>query len=332
MPHVLVAGQIHPAGLDILRNAPGVTFDLVAEVSTESYAPYAPLADAILIRTQPLPRAVIESAGRLKMVSRHGVGFDAVDVEALSERAIPCAIVGDVNSRSVAEHTMMFLLALAKQTVVYDSKTRSSSWGYRNSFAAWELAGRQLLLLGFGRIGKTVARMASAFDMEVLAYDPYVPAEAIRAAGAAPVTDLGQALASADVISVHMPNTGSGPLLGARELACMKASAVVINTARGEIVDELALREALAEKRLGGAALDVFAAEPPAADNPLLGFDNVVLSPHSAGLTEEAAARMSVSAVTNILDFFAGRLDPALVVNASRLGGDLPTAEKTKAA
>lgn len=322
MPHVLVAGKIHPAGLEILRNAPGVTFDLVDEVSTEAYAPLAPKADAILIRTQPLPRKVIEAAPHLKVVSRHGVGFDAVDVEALNERAIPLAIVGDVNSCSVAEQTMMLMLSLAKQTIVYDAKTRNASWQYRNSFAAWELKDRTLLLAGYGRIGRTVAAMAITFGMKVSVYDPFVPEEAIRASGVTPVTDLGTGLATADVVSIHMPKAGNAPLIGAAELALMKPSAVIVNTARGGIVDETALYEALAANRIAGAALDVFEDEPPAPDNPLFALGNVVLSPHSAGLTEEAAARMSVAAVVNILDFFGGRLDPALVVNAAQIAAD----------
>lgn len=319
MPHVLVAGRIHDAGLDILRNASGVTFDLVEEISVESYAPLAPKADAILIRTQPLPRAVIESASRLKLVSRHGVGFDAVDIGALTERSIPLAIIGDVISNSVAEHSMMLVLALAKRTIVYDQKTRASCWQYRNSYDAWELNGRTLLLLGFGRIGKAMARMAAGFNMKILAYDPYVAGETMSALGVTPVGDLRQALAEADVVSVHMPKSANGPLLGARELGWMKPSSIVVNTARGGIVDEGALQEALRAGRLAGAGLDVFESEPPEPDNPLFDLENVVLSPHSAGLTEEAAAGMAVSAATNIVNFFAGRLDPALVVNDVRI-------------
>lgn len=326
MPHVLVAGRIHEAGLDILRNARDLTFDLVDEISVESYAPLAPKADAILIRTQPLPRAVIESAGQLKIVSRHGVGFDAVDVDALTERSIPLAIIGDVISNSVAEHSMMLLLALAKRTIVYDQKTRIASWQYRNSYAAWELNGRTLLLLGFGRIGRAMARMAAGFNMKILAYDPYVAAETISACGVTPVSDLRQALAEADVVSVHMPKSADGPLLGARELAWMKPTSVVVNTSRGGIVDESALQDALAAGRLAGAGLDVFETEPPMPNNRLFGFDNVVLSPHSAGLTEEAAAGMAMSAATNIVNFFAGRLDPALVVNAVSVTPPAPVA------
>ncbi|HUG62285.1 MAG TPA: NAD(P)-dependent oxidoreductase, partial [Methylomirabilota bacterium] len=162
MPHVLVAGRIHDAGLARLRAAPGVTLDVVDAVSTDAYAPLAPKADAILLRTQPLPRSVIETATRLKIVSRHGVGYDAVDEAALTERGIPLAIVGDVNSRGVAEHAMGLILALAKRTIEYDAHTRRSDWGFRNSLTAMELAGKELLIVGFGRIGRHVAAMADA--------------------------------------------------------------------------------------------------------------------------------------------------------------------------
>jgi D-3-phosphoglycerate dehydrogenase len=319
MPHVLVAGRIHDAGLDLLRSAPGMTFDLVEEVSTESYAPLVEHADAVLIRTQPMPESVIKAALRLKIVSRHGVGFDAVDIAALNQRGIPLTIVGDVNSRSVAEHTMMLILALAKRTLTYDAKTRVSEWNYRNSFDASELAGKTLLLLGFGRIGRSVAKLAEAFGMQILVHDPFVDETLIRNAGATAAPDLNSALAQADVVSVHIPLSAGNALIGAQELAKLKPTAIVVNTARGGLVDEDALATALEDGRLAGAGLDVFSAEPPAPDHRLFKNERVILSPHSAGLTRESAIRMSVSAVQNILDFFTGSLDPSLVVNAANI-------------
>jgi D-3-phosphoglycerate dehydrogenase len=319
MTHILVAGRIHDAGLALLRAAPDVTFDLVDEVSTESYAPLVTGADAVLIRTQPMPAHVIEQASRLKFVSRHGVGFDAVDVEALNRRGIPLAIVGDVNSKPVAEHTMMLILSLAKRTLIYDGTTRRSEWGYRNSFEAFELSDKTLLLLGFGRIGRNVAKLADAFGMRILVHDLFVDEDAIRSAGATPARDIASALKEADVISIHIPLSSNGALIGPREIGQMKPSAIVINTARGGLIDEAALAAALSQGRLAGAGLDVFASEPPPPDHPLFASNRVVLSPHSAGLTQECAARMSISAVHNILDFFEGKLDPTLVVNADSI-------------
>jgi D-3-phosphoglycerate dehydrogenase len=318
MPHVLVAGRIHEAGLDLLGRTEGFTVEMVEEVSTESYAPRIAGADAVLIRTQPMPANVIAKAGRLKIVSRHGVGYDAVDVEALNRRGIPLAVVGDVNTRSVAEHTLMLMLALAKRTLAYDAAVRDGDWGFRNSLEAIELNGRTLLVIGFGRIGRAVGTLAAAFGMRVTAYDPLLPASVIAAAGAAAAANLNDALAEADIVTIHMPGSGR-PLLGAAELARLKRTALVINTARGGIIDEAALAAALAQGRLGGAALDVFASEPPAADQPLSRSTRTVLTPHAAALTQEGAARMSFEAARNIIEFFAGRIDPKLVVNAEAI-------------
>lgn len=319
MPHVLVAGRIHDDGIALLRTAPGITFDLVEEVTPEAFLPFLSRADAMVIRTQPLTAPVIAGAVRLKFVSRHGVGYDGVDMEALTRHGIVFAVAGDVNSRSVAEHTLMLILALAKRALAYDAATRTGQWAKRNDLSAVELAGRTLLLMGFGRIGRHVAAMAQAFGMRVLAFDPFLDAATIRAAGAEPVDDLPAALAAADVVSLHMPRAGGVPLIGADELARMKPSALLVNTARGGLVDEDALVAALASGRLGGAGLDVFLEEPPPADHPLLASDKVVLSPHCAGLTRESSIRTAVAACQNVLDFFAGQLDPALVVNKAVL-------------
>ena len=319
MPHILVAGKIHESGLTVLRRAPGVTLDVVEAISMESYAPLVVSADALLIRTQPMPAAVIATAPRLKIVSRHGVGYDAVDVPALTRRGIPLTIVGDVNSVSVAEHTLMLMLSLAKQTLTHDAATRGEGWNHRNEFNAYELSGKRLLVLGFGRIGRHVTRLARAFGMTVEAYDPFAGRAGIQEGGAEPVDDIGTALSRADVVSVHMPRSDGKAEIGTPELSLMKSSAIVINTSRGGIVDEKALFEALEKGRLAGAGLDVFETEPPPRNHPLLSSGRVIVSPHIAGLTQESAERMSISAARNILDFFAGKLDPALVVNFAAL-------------
>ena len=316
MPHILVAGKIHEAGVVLLKSASGITFELIEDVSLDSYAPLAPKADALVIRTQPLTAAVIANAVRLKIVSRHGVGYDAVDIPALNARGIPLTIVGDVNSRAVAEHAVMLMLATSRNAVAHDAATRIGDWPIRNRFETTELDGKKLLLFGFGRIGRRVARLAKAFDMDVLAYDPFGTARIFKDHPVKFMADLDRALGVADYISLHMPGSGSGPVLGARELALLKNTAIVINTARGDLIDELALDAALQGGRLAAAGLDVFAAEPPGKNNPLLNNPRVTLSPHSAGLTDETASRMAIVSVQNVLDFFAGQLDPQAVVNA----------------
>ena len=315
MPHVLVAGRIHPAGVAVLRSAPGFTFDLVDEVSMASYAPRMPEADALLIRTQPLPASIIETAPRLRIVSRHGVGYDSVDAAALTARHIPLAVVGDVNSRAVAEHAFALMLALAKRVTAHDRATREGNWALRNAFSARELGGRTLLLVGYGRIGRMVGDMARAFGMRVIAYDPFQDAEAVRAKGAEPVADFNEGLAMADVVSLHVPKSGDRAVIGPEQLKLMRPDAFLVNTGRGGLVDEDALAEALHAGRLGGAGLDVFVAEPPTGHERLLRSERAILSPHIAGLTEECTIRMGEVAARNIVDFFDGRLDPNLVVN-----------------
>ncbi len=320
MAHVLVLGPIHPDGLAVLERAPGITMEVLDTGDAGVYAPRLPDADALVVRTQPITGEMIASAGRLAILSRHGVGYDSVDVAALDERRVPLAIVGDVNSKAVAEQAMMMMLALARRTLVYDARLRAGDWGFRNSLDAVELHGRELLVVGFGRIGRHVARMAAPFGLSVVAYDPFVSDEVLADHGVRRAPDLSAALETADVVTLHVPRAGEGYLIGAAELARMKPSAFLVNTARGGLVDEAALVAALAAGRLAGAGLDVFEAEPPAKDHPLFASDRVVLSPHSSTLTAECARRMAVASAQNVVDFFAGRLDPSLVVNARSIG------------
>lgn len=314
MPHLLIAGKLHPSGIDLVKSAPGVTFDYVEEVSEPSYAPLIAKADGLVIRTQPLSAATVAKGERLRIVSRHGVGYDTVDLPALNERGITLAVVGDVNSVSVAEQAMMLLLAAAKRVIRSDRAVRGEGWSWRNGLEPGELWHKRLLIVGFGRSGRHLARMAAGFGMEVRAFDPFLARQGWPEGPVAPVADIAEGLAWADFVSVHAPRTEK-PAIGAPELAVMKPSAILVNTSRGGVVDEAALIASLQAGRLAAAGLDVFEDEPPRADNPLLGMDQVVLSPHVAGLTTECAERMAMSAVQNVLDFFADRIDPALVVN-----------------
>lgn len=316
MPHVLVAGRIHDSGLALLDAAADVTYEVVEPINEASYAERIGAADALIIRVQPCTAPTIARAPRLKIVSRHGVGYDAIDVAALSARRIALSIVGDVNAVSVAEHAMMMLLAVAKQAYAADASVRRADWRWRNALPAREVAGKRLLIVGFGRIGRRLAAMGSAFALQIRAYDPELQRAGWPAdAPAEPVADLMTGLAWANAVSLHAPK-GAAPLLGAAELAAMRPGAILINTARGGVVDEAAMAAALRSGRLAGAGLDVFDQEPPAPDNPLLELPNVLLSPHIAGLTAECAERMAQACARNVVDFFAGRLDPRLVVNA----------------
>ncbi|WP_282608582.1 hydroxyacid dehydrogenase [Pelagibius sp. Alg239-R121] len=319
MPRILIGGKLHPSGLDLLYGAAGYNIDYVEEISTESLAPKIFDADALLVRTQLLPGSFIEKSKNLKVVSRHGVGYDAVDVAALNKRSIPLAIVGDVNSRTVAEHAMMLMLATGKRLLRMDASSRGEGWEYRNAFESRELYAKTLLIIGYGRIGRHLAKLAQGFGMRVMVHDPYLRPKDLSASDVEPCPDLLLALSRADYVSVHTPKS-DGPVLGAVELGAMKSTSIVINTARGGVVDEAALANALNSGSLAGAGLDVFEEEPPAKGHFLANAKNTVLTPHAAGLTLECAERMAVSSARNILDFFAGKLDAALVVNRAEIG------------
>lgn len=321
MAHVLVLGRIHEAGQAILRRRAGLTFEMLPAATEAEILERTPNADAILVRTTKLTAAAIERAARLKIVSRHGVGYDNVDLAALDRRGIPLTLVGNVNALSVAEHTLFLMLDLAKRGLEYDRATRTGNWKLRDTFGATELSGKTLLLLGFGRIGREVAKRAQPFGMTVMAYDPYVRDAAMQAARVVPVAKLDEALPIADYVSVHMPMTPeTRGIIGARALGLMKPSAIVISTARGGLVDEAALVEALKTRRIRAAGLDVFEEEPPPADHPFFALDNILLSPHMAGLTEECAMRMAMVSANNVLAGLDGRLDRELVVNKQVLG------------
>lgn len=318
MPNILVAGKLHPAGRALLDAAPGMTIRYIDEISEESYAPHIAQTDALLIRTQPMSAATVAKADRLRIVSRHGVGYDAVDVAALNARGIALAVCGDVNSTSVAEHAAMMILAASKRALRADKSVRQGPWNWRNGLESQDLRGRNLLLLGYGRIGRQIATMMGGFGLTIRAYDPFLLRQGWPDGPVTPVTDLARGLGWADIVSVSVPRADK-PLIGTTEFAQMRDGTILVNTARGGIVDETALIAALTSGKVAAAGLDVFENEPPTPGNPLLGFDQVLLSPHIAGVTDGAAERMALGSAQNILDFFAGRIDPALIVNRKNL-------------
>jgi D-3-phosphoglycerate dehydrogenase len=229
--------------------------------------------------------------------------------------------VGIANSPSVAEQAFSMMFHLAKNNAGHDAFVRGGTWREQMTAFPLDLLGKTLLIVGFGRIGTRVARRALAFEMRVLVYDPYVPAEQIRSAGCEPVTDLDAAVREADFITVHCPkNRETIDLFDARRLALMKPTAFIVNTARGGIVNEQALADILTAKKIAGAGIDVFEKEPAPLDHPLLKLSNVVLAPHMAGVTKEAMDRMSVAAVRNMLSVLDGQPIKENAVNPEVFG------------
>jgi D-3-phosphoglycerate dehydrogenase / 2-oxoglutarate reductase len=318
---VVVAGKIHSSGLAVLQGRQGLDIEEHHLLDEARMQAAVACADALLIRTSILSAKAIKGAKALKIVARHGVGYDNIDVAALTERGIPLALVGNVNAVSVAEHTLYLLLACMKRGLAYDRAMRSGGWQIRDTLGARDLNGKTLLIVGYGRIGSEVAARARAFGMKIEAYDPLVKAGKTDSS-VTMAADLDAAIARADAVSLHLPlMSQTRNLFDAKRIARMKVNAVLICTARGGLIDEDALAEALREGRLMAAGLDVYAEEPPAAAHALLALENVVLSPHSAALTEECAERMAVISAQNCLDGLDGCVDPSLIANPEVLGG-----------
>lgn len=322
MPTVLLSGQLHPDGLEVLRRREGLTLVQMEGDEPAEFVAKLPAADALLIRTAPLPREALVNARRLKVVSRHGVGYDNVPVEALTAMGVPLVLVGGVHSSTVAEHAMYLMLAVAKAGLRYDRAVRSGEWtASRARSETFEIDGRTLLILGFGRIGRALASRAQGMGMTVIAYDPNVPAGAMAEAGVGKIEDWRAMIPEVDVFSLHLPRLPETEnMIGAAEIARMRPEAIVVNTSRGGLIDEAALAAALIAGRIAGAGIDTFDEEPPRPDNPLFASDRAIFSPHMAGVSREAMARLSIAAAENVLAGLDGKLDPALVVNRAVLG------------
>src|SRR6476620_2805757 len=263
----------------------------------------------------------LESSKDMLVVTRIGVGFDAVDVPALSRRKVPLMVAGTANSPSVAECAVFMMLTLAKRATEMHSLVRDNRWPERLGMLPFDLYGKTILIIGFGRIGSRTAKRCLAMEMNVMVFDPYKPAADIKAAGCEPVADLDAALPRADFVSIHCPKTPETVgMFNAARLKRMKPTAYLINTARGGIVDEPALHEALVCGSLAGAGLVFFEHEPPPAGHSLFGLRNVIFAPHVAGVTREAVDRMSEQTARNILSVLDGDPLRQNVINQDILG------------
>jgi D-3-phosphoglycerate dehydrogenase / 2-oxoglutarate reductase len=299
---------LRAAGCDLVTLPDGISEgDLIAAVRD---------ADLLLMCYTPVTARVIAAAQKLKGIVKYGVGIDAIDIAAAMARGIPVVNVPDYAEETVAEGAFALMIALSKKLLPIGREMAAKGWAWPTpQWRGIDLAGRTLGLVGTGKIGRSMARMAAGFRMRVTGYDPHVPAEAMRAGGIEKADDLDELLQASDVISVHaVLNAGTRHLIGARELAVMKPSAFLINTARGALVDEAALVAALRDKRIAGAALDVYGAEPLHTGHPmspLAAMDNVILFPHLTFYTAEAMARLEADTLARCEEMLQGR--PVLV-------------------
>lgn len=305
---ISLGGPVAPEGEEMLRAAG------IASLSTTAYPAKEEVLDllsfrqpdALIVRlVERIDEDILRASPKLKLVHKHGAGTNDIDVAVAKELGIPVLAAVGANAHSVAEHALALMFALIKDLRAQDAFVRGGGWA-KKSYQGHELRGRLLGLVGMGLIGRNLARMAVAMGMKVEAFDPYAAdlafgPDCIRA------VDLDDLLARADVVSLHCPLTDqTRNLINARTLGLMKPTALLINTARGEIVDEPALLDALRGGAIAGAGLDTFTSEPPSPDNPLWQIDNVVLSPHIGGVTEEARREVSLITCANVIALLNG--------------------------
>jgi D-3-phosphoglycerate dehydrogenase / 2-oxoglutarate reductase len=302
---VLVAETLAPEGIELLRGEHEV--DVRTGLSREEFLAALPDYDALLVRSGVKADGEAIAVGRrLLVIGRAGVGVDNIDIPAATAAGIIVVNAPTGNTVAAAEHTLALLFALARRIPMADASMRAGEWR-RSAFMGRELVGKTLGVIGLGKIGMAVADRARALGMDVVGHDPFVTGEAAALHGITPLS-VADILRVADAVTVHVPKTrDTTNLIGAAELATMKREAFVINVARGGVIDEAALAEALTAGTIAGAAVDVYASEPPAADNPLRAAPNVILTPHLGASTEEAQTRVAVEACEQVRDVLDGR-------------------------
>jgi len=303
MPRVLIADKLEAAGIDLLTAA-GIEVETRLGLKGAELAAAVREFDALICRSQPKVTAeALADPGKLRAIARAGVGVDNIDVAAATRRGIVVMNTPGGNTVSAAEHTVALMFAVARKVAAADAVMKAGGWD-RNKFVGTQLAGKTLGVVGLGRIGREVARRAVGLDMAVVALDPFVTSAKAAELGLTTAATLDELLPNVDFLTIHVPATAETKgLVGAAELGRMKKSAVVLNVARGGIIDERALADALAAGTIAGAGVDVFTAEPIVADNPLLKAPNVVLTPHLGASTVEAQENVAVEAAQLIADF-----------------------------
>lgn len=313
---VLIPQDVMQEGKDYLTDR-GYEIKMGSGIEVQDIVRDVQDCDAIIARTAPFPKEVIEAGKKLKVVARHGVGFDNIDIKRAEELGIWVTNAPESNSNTVAEHTMLLILGLARKILVVTREFKGGNFAVRNQERGMDIEGKVLGIAGMGKIGRLVARKALSFDMKIVGYDPFLePGDFPEGVSS---VDWNTLFSTADFISLHMPATKeTRNIVGAKEFDAMKPTAFLINAARGEIVDEEALIAALTSGSIGGAGLDVFSTEPPPKDSPLLTLDNVVATPHNAALTEECMRRMAVHAAMGIDDVLNGRTPKWPVNNPKR--------------
>ena len=313
---ILIIQKVHEKGMELINNHPNFDVEVTDDTSVENLKSKIKDCDGASIRIAKLSGDVINEAKNLKIISRHGVGYDNIDLKTAKERDIKIAITANANAVTVAEHVMFVLLNIAKRRELYHTTVKEGNFKDRNKLPKTiEVWKKNFLIMGFGRIGKALIKRCLGFEMNVYVYDPFVDKDIIDKLGGKKVNNIEEAVKTMDVISLHMPLTDKTEnLINYNLLKTMKKNCIIINAARGGIINEEDLNKALNEDLIFGAGIDVFKKEPPENDNPLLKNDKVYLSPHTAAFTDECMTRMGVETIQNIIDYFDDTLEKSKIV------------------
>ena len=313
---ILIIQPIHKAGIELLENNSDYEVELIENVDEKDIKSKIVECDGLSIRTAKLSSELINASKKLKIISRHGVGYDNIDLKSSKEKNITLAITATANAVAVAEHVIFMLLNISKRKDMYDKTVREGNFTNRNKLPKTiELWKKNILIAGFGRIGQSLIKRCKGFEMNVFVYDPFISKKKIEEFGGIKVEDLKETVKSMDAISLHMPlNEKTKDIINLNLIKTMKKNCIIINAARGGIINEQDLNKALNENLIFGAGLDVFETEPPKEDNPLLKNDKVFLSPHTATFSEECMIRMGKETTQNIIDFFEKKLDKSKII------------------
>ena len=313
---ILIIQPIHEAGIKLLMDNSNYEYEIIENLEAQDIKSKISNCDAISIRTAKLSGELINCSKNLKIISRHGVGYDNIDLTASKEKNITLAITSTANAVAVAEHVLFMLLNIAKRKSMYDETVKSGNFSNRNKLPKTiEIWNKNILIAGFGRIGQCLIKRCQGFEMNVFVYDPFVSKEVVESLGGKKVENLEDSIKNMDAVSLHVPlNDKTKNLINYNLLKTMKKNCIIINAARGGVINEIDLDRALNENLIFGAGLDVFEQEPPDQSNPLLKNEKVFLSPHTAAFTEECMVRMGKETIQNIIDFFEKKLDKSKTI------------------
>ena len=305
-------------GIELLMNYKDFDCEIVTDLSKENLLLKLPEFDGITLRRGKIDREILNKCDKLKVIARHGVGYDSVDTECLKEKGITLLVAHNSTSTSPAEHIMFMIMNIYKGIGMFDTMVRDGDFVkaiHLNIEQNFELLNKTVLITGFGRIGKKLIKKCLGFDMKVIVFDPYVDDEIITSFGGAKMTTLEEGLQKADILSLSLPlNSETKNFITLKEMKIMKKSSIIINAARGGVVNEEDLNTALNTNIIAFAGIDVFEKEPPTTTNPLIANKKVVLSPHAATFTKEGLESMAVETAQNIIDFFENKIENVKII------------------